>query len=351
MARNIRLVRNTRAATIVAATSLVLVSACALPEESIDEPPAATSQVEEVSESTSTTIQTTTTTEPPKLNLEDLPLASQDSTDRDAVRVAQALADQAGFATAVDGLWGNQTQTNVDALRAEYGLPSGGLDADLWFEVLSRPNRGIFEAKRALEGLQIPEPAIYLDDDVAAYDPSALERYVLPFRADPDAIAQWVRSNNPQAALGSWRWCEALTIDSTGIQPLAMFWWQASGRELSIAVRDKGAGRVELHLAVEEGTDPTGCEGADGSSSSSNSSSSSSGSSGSSSSGSSGTAGCFVGMNVEQCEDLLGLASGERFPYIDCSGRSRSIFWANNWWIIGAQNGTAIVSKSPYGCE
>jgi len=55
-------------------------------------------------------------------------------------------------------------------------------------------------------------------------------------------------------------------------------------------------------------------------------------------------------MNVERCEDRLGLGAGERFPYIDCSGRGRYIFWASNWWIIGVRNGTAIVSKSPYGC-
>ena len=72
---------------------------------------------------------------------------------------------------------------------------------------------------------------------------------------------------------------------------------------------------------------------------------------GSSSSGSSGSSGCTVGMNVERCEDRLGLGPGERFPYIDCSGSNRSIFWATNWWIIGVRNGTAIVSKSPYGCD
>jgi len=206
---------------------------------------------------------TTTTTLPPVLSLDDLPMGDSETADSTTTKVAQVLADQAGFPTAVDGSWGGQTQTNLDLLRAELGLGSGGLDEDLWRAVLSRPSPGVPEPRNALEGILIPEFAVYLDDDVAGYDPVDAERYVLPYSADAATVKRWLRNNNPQEAIGPWRWCEEITIDPLGIQPLSMFWWQRDGRELSISIRDVGVGRVELHLIVEKGLDPSGCEGAD----------------------------------------------------------------------------------------
>ena len=72
-----------------------------------------------------------------------------------------------------------------------------------------------------------------------------------------------------------------------------------------------------------------------------------SGGSGSSSGGSS----CSVGMNLEKCEDALGLGLGDRLPTIDCSGRGRSVIWARSWWIIDIRFGIATISKSRSGCS
>ena len=74
---------------------------------------------------------------------------------------------------------------------------------------------------------------------------------------------------------------------------------------------------------------------------------SSSGGSGSSSGGSS----CYVGMNLEKCEDALGLGFGDRLNTIDCTGKGRSVMWANNWWIYAISGGRPVVSKSRSGCS
>ena len=84
-------------------------------------------------------------------------------------------------------------------------------------------------------------------------------------------------------------------------------------------------------------------------SSSSGSSGSSSGSSGGSSSGSSGgtSAAAFVGWNLEDVQDYLGF---DPRTY-DCSGSSRSVFWASNWWVVSYSGSTLIVSKSRGYCS
>jgi hypothetical protein len=85
------------------------------------------------------------------------------------------------------------------------------------------------------------------------------------------------------------------------------------------------------------------------SSSSGSSGSSSGGSSGGSSSGSSGgtSAAAFVGWNLEDVQDYLGF---DPRTY-DCSGSSRSVFWASNWWVVSYSGSTLIVSKSRGYCS
>ncbi|SVC34360.1 uncharacterized protein METZ01_LOCUS287214, partial [marine metagenome] len=68
----------------------------------------------------------------------------------------------------------------------------------------------------------------------------------------------------------------------------------------------------------------------------------------SSSGSSSGGSSCYVGMNFEDCQDLMG-AFGQ-IPYYDCQG-SRNVWWSSNWWIIGFVGGTPVVSKEKYYCS
>ena len=116
---------------------------------------------------------------------------------------------------------------------------------------------------------------------------------------------------------------------------------------VELTVTDDGLGRHDITITEKSGslrncdgyTPPTTTPPA------TNPPSSNTGSSGGS------NAVCSIGMNVETCEDRLGLFPGERFPYIDCSGRGRTILWASNWWIIGVQGDYAVLSKSPYECD
>ena len=66
---------------------------------------------------------------------------------------------------------------------------------------------------------------------------------------------------------------------------------------------------------------------------------------------SSGRSSCSVGMNLEKCEDALGLGFGDRLPTIDCSGGGRGVWNARNWWSIDIRFGTATISKSRSGCS
>ena len=88
----------------------------------------------------------------------------------------------------------------------------------------------------------------------------------------------------------------------------------------------------------------TGSGGGGSSSSGSSSGGSSSGSSGSSSGVS---AAAFIGWNLERVQDYLGFDPRTA----DCSGTGRSVWWASNWWVVGAYSGVLIVSKSRSGCS
>ncbi len=60
---------------------------------------------------------------------------------------------------------------------------------------------------------------------------------------------------------------------------------------------------------------------------------------------------CTVGMNLEDCEDLAGLSAGDRLSTIDCSGKSRSVMWARNWWVIDTSGSSLVISKERSRCD
>lgn len=219
----------------------------------------ATSVAPETTKSPTTAPPRTTTTLAQRPRVDDLPLAELGSTDSDAVKVAQALARRVAANVSVDGVWGSQTQQAVDLLRADYGLEVGGLDAQLWEAILSSPTSEPLQPIAGPAKIQLPKTAIYLDAEASGYNTSLASRFVLPFKTSPGVIASWIRSNNPPTAIGDWRWCESISNQFTH---LTLVWWQRSGRQLSVSVVNQRAGRVDIEVVVEEGTNPEGCQGA-----------------------------------------------------------------------------------------
>lgn len=192
--------------------------------------------------------------------VDDLPNAPSFQDGSSGVLVLQRLLNRTCCEVIEDGVWGPATEVAVRSLRQLLGLSlDGGLDSDLWSKLLDTVEQPPLEPMIGLEGLKIPSKAVMLDDQVASLNPSARQRFILPFHASADSVVAMVLGWNQNAAIGPWRWCETYGGDDPR---LSMFWWQPGGRMLSISVRDKGSGRVEINTVVEEGADNSGCQGA-----------------------------------------------------------------------------------------
>ena len=332
----------------VVALTLLLGTACAA-ETQVAPAPTSPPTTRATTTTTSTTTTTTTpTTLPPTVRTSDLPTVATPDGNPEDIKVLQRLLTATCCPRGDDGDWGPKTDESVQELRTLVGLGPGGLDNALWEAAFTLdPPETYDTVKSALHGVPLPNTAVQLNTG------SDTEyHYVLAANTNGQQLATWYRDNHSEKNLSSWYWCRSAPRDNNSF---TWAWWKrssgANGPIVELKVDNDGLGRFNITVKETLGT-LRSCDGytppTTAPPATNPPASSSSGSSGSSSSGSSG---CSVGMNVERCEDRLGLGPGERFPYIDCSGRGRDIFWASNWWIIGIRNGTAIVSKSPYACD
>ena len=307
--------------------------------------PTTTSRPTATTTTTTTTITTTTTTTlPPTVRVSDLPRVSDADGNPNDIKVLQRLLTATCCPRGDDGEWGPKTEESVQELRALLNLGTGGLDTALWQAVFTLdPPDSYDTVKSALHRAPLPNTAVQLTTgDATSYN------YVLAANTNGNALFNWYHDTHADKNLSNWYWCTN-TRPANGT--FTFTWWKRTtgniGPIVELTVTDDGLGRHDITITEKSGslrncdgyTPPTTTPPA------TNPPSSNTGSSGGS------NAVCSIGMNVETCEDRLGLFPGERFPYIDCSGRGRTILWASNWWIIGVQGDYAVISKSPYECD
>lgn len=152
-----------------------------------------------------------------------------------------------------------QEVSELNNLRALYGLPAGGISQEFWEKIFATAAPEVVSGTDiTFEGINLPTPAIPIGVDVPASQPIKTARYTVGFKSDPPSIVNWLRSNNQD--LDGWRWCEE---DSTASSEARFFWWKRNGEMLSLDVRPMGGGRVDLLLAVEANASVSGCFGAE----------------------------------------------------------------------------------------
>ncbi len=326
---------------------LLLASACTVHEEA-DVPE---SSIAPTTTTASTTVVTTTaarstTTKPPSPpTLTGLPVYPNPN----VVVVAQRLLEALGTPVPVDGAWGPKTEAAWFDLRADFGLDEGGLDEEMWNAILKTDGEWpLGEKIGSFKNILVPETAVFISDDVSGgIDISESAWYVLPHQADPAKIRTWYQTRYFKEDIGSWNWCEALSPANTpGFSQY--FWWSGNSRMLSIEIRDWPNGRVDILMAVENGVTLEGC---DGFGTPTTTTQRVVTTTRAPSSSSSNEVYCYAGMNLESCEDLVGLSAGDRLPTIDCSGSGRGVWWASNWWILYFEGGYPVISKSSLWCE
>lgn len=337
----------------VIALALLASTACAAEtQETSAQPPGppATSPYESAQVRTPETTTTTTTTLPPTVRTFDLPIVANSDGDPEAIKVLQRLVTAICCPLVDDGVWGPKTDESVQEAREIFGLGPGGLDVALWEAVftLEQPDTySTVESER--HGLPLPNTAVLITSGTQS-------RYVLAANTRGGQLWTWYRDNHANRPLPDWKSC----LSSGGPLDFAVSWWRplagGNGTKVTLNVVDDGLGRFDLFV-TETASRGAGCAGYEPPAPTSTTTdpptpnTSGSTGSGSSGSGSTGISGCYAGMNVETCEDLLGLSAGQRFRSRDCTGNSRDIWIARNWWIIGFWNGIPIVSKHPSKCE
>lgn len=308
------------------------------------------------SDTVETQLKTPASTVPQGLMAASLPVITADSSS-DEVKIAQTLVGTFSAPISIDGSWGPQTAAAVVKLRQALGVKDGeSIDRDVWQAVISkleaptaRTDFGKSET-RSLQNIRLPSGLVLTEIDTVD-EVSSAWTYVAPASVPITDLASALSTLNPKKSLGGWRFCE--TENKTSVAEMRRFWWALPERMLSLVVeRTNGVNKV---VVTEEQSVPLdGCEGYKTTPTTAMPESSSSGSSNDGNSGSENYGGssatCFVGMNLEDCEDLVGLSAGDRIQYIDCTGEGREVWWARNWTIIGTSGGAAIISKSPYGC-
>ena len=320
---------------------------------------AVTSLVEVASDSPDTAASTIVsreleTTVPSRdIDLEDLPTITQTS-DVDNVKLAQALVNMFGGALTVDGSWGPKTAAGVAALRNTLAISEGdSIDSELWAAAFERVKQQADKGQngegkiRSLQSVTLPDVLLLTEVDELEGGWIAWS-YVAPKTFPIEELVDRVDALNPVKTLGGWKFCE--TEGKTSVAHLRRFWWAYPERMLSVVVKTV-AGVTQVVVTEEQSVPLDGCEGYKTTATTEAVAGADPGfSNGGGSSEYGGGGSCFVGMNLEDCEDLLGLTAGERIRYVDCTGEQRDVWWASNWWIVDIISETAVISKSAYGC-
>ena len=188
-----------------------------------------------------------------------LPTYDPGSTELADVLVAEGLLKAYSLNAKIDAKMSEKEVSELNNLRAIYGLPAGGINQEFWEKIFETAAPEVVSGTDiAFEGINLPTPAIPIGVDVPASQPIKTARYTVGFKSDPPSIVNWLRSNNQD--LEGWRWCEE---DSTASSEARFFWWKRNGEMLSLDVRPMGGGRVDLLLAVEANAFVSDCSGAE----------------------------------------------------------------------------------------
>lgn len=288
--------------------------------------------------------ESTTTTSIPVI-ARDLPLVDETTRNTDDIEFAERLLLALCCEVEVDGVWWGETREEFDTWRTQLGLGPGALDADLWKAIYSLPSPEIyFPVFEPTSGVALPHNAIEIGG-------SAKERrFTLSSFTDLQVLRSWYDSFVPGIDLASWTWCSVEEFDNESFE---YRWWKSAPSVLvpmlKLRVEPVQGGRVDVWI-VEAGDESSECEGVPPPPSTTSPPAVGSGGSSGGTGGSPG-GNCYVGMNLEECEDQLGYGFAERMVTFDCTGQGRSVLWARNWWIIGFSDGYPVVSKSNSGCS
>jgi len=302
----------------------------------------------EIDTTTTAVIQTTTPTRAPVAS--ELPVVNPES-ESGNVKIAQSLINTLGGSISVTGNWRSGTTKAVKNLRNELNLPEENtIDDDVWAAAIEQINQKVKSGEfgkttfRSLQNVKLPTGLLLVSVD--ELDKSSIEwKYASPEGIDIFDLAEQVFTLNPEETIAGWRFCES--EGKTTYAQQRRFWWASPERMLSLVV-DSADGVNNVVITEEQSVSLEGCAGYK--TKTTTTMKAKSGTSAGAASGNGSNAECFVGMNLEDCEDLLGLFAGERTDYVDCTGEGRMVMWARNWTIIGAYKGVPLISKSPYGC-
>ena len=296
---------------------------------------------------TTTTRAPTTTTTTLPTDLSGLPTLLYGDSSTAAILATQHLLNSFGHELATDGYWGSQTADALGQLRAELGLAAGGLDEDLWLTLFSQREPADLGARiSGVEEVPIPYQAVLIGTETAGLGVSDAAHYTLPFSTRPSRVSTWYQDEIGGSSLGAWNWCEEVT-PLYGSEVLQLFWWQGTDRNLSVGISDMHGGRVDIVIAVENGVSVDGCAGTPTTTTRPRVTTTTR----PRVTTTTQDVFCYAGMNLEDCETIVGLAMGDRLPTIDCSGSGRSVWWAANWWILWFQDGYPVISKDPNWCD
>jgi hypothetical protein len=322
---------------------LLLLGGCVAIVDSV-----ATDDSTEIATTTTAVIQTTVPARAPGAS--ELPVVNPES-ESGNVKVAQSLINTLGGSISVTGNWRSGTTKAVKNLRNELNLPEvNTIDDDVWAAAIETINLQVTNGEfgkttiRSLQNVKLPSGLLLVSVD--EQDKSSIEwKYASPKGIEISDLAEQVFTLNPEETIAGWRFCES--EGKTTYAQQRRFWWALPERMLSLVV-NSADGVNNVVITEEQSVSLEGCAGYK--TKSTTTMKAKSGTSAGASSGNGSNAECFVGMNLEDCEDLLGLFAGERTDYVDCTGEGRMVMWARNWTIIGAYKGVPLISKSPYGC-
>ena len=265
------------------------------------------------------------------------------------VATVQAFLAHLGHTVSVNGTWDTDTTKALSALRSDADLWPGPLDTELWLHLLATdPSNDLGEAASPVEGVLVPAGAILVGEAPFDHMTTASARYVLPYHiSNPQKIVLWYTQRGASSRGGpvveGWNWCRRT---NEGTDLARFYWWNAPDHMLVVVVRDMGKGRVDILVAVAEGASPQNCWGHF--TSTTTTTTTTTAAPRKTTSGTSTSPSCWVGQNLEDCHDSMGIFGIG--PYYDCKG-SRSVWWSSNWWILYFIGDTPVVSKNRYGCS
>lgn len=213
---------------------------------------------EEVVESTTTVRRTTTTTTTTLFfTSEGLPIIDSASEVDDIKLLQQVLASH-GYELAVDGDWGEQTESALADFREKLDLSETRVaDAEFWSAAYSAP----IALSGAEQGTQIKGfsvPAEFLLRTSVDLVKGEERIYWLPYGEARQTATSWMNKTLYKKDIGSWRWCDS---DSVTPYTLRYFWYQRPSRMVGFSLRDIPRGRYQVEVTIEENASLEGCEG------------------------------------------------------------------------------------------